>query len=250
VRSRGNRGALWLCVLLLATAPLTATVAQAPATTSSPRALLTQADIDRAVTQLKADPNLGAPRTVRRLKRLNANEPRPEQSMPGWFKWIQQLFSIVASVGRAVLWAIGGILLVIFIVFVVRFVRQRRAAGTDQRFVAPTHVRDMDIRPESLPADIGAAALELWERGEHRAALALLYRGLLSRLAHVHAVPIRDSSTEGECVALAARHLHQERTSYVSRLVTVWQHAVYGGKDPDSQSVRTLCAGFAQALDA
>jgi hypothetical protein len=248
VRLRSSRSVPGLCALLLALAPLSSTFAQAPV--PAPGATLTERDIHYAVNQLKSDPNLGAPRTVRRLKRLNAQAARPQQQMPGWFRWIQSLFSVIASVGRAVFWAIGGILLVILIVFVVRFVQQRRAAGTDQKFVAPTHVRDMDIRPESLPADIGAAAQELWERGEHRAALALLYRGLLSRLAHVHAVPIRDSSTEGECVALAARHLHQERTSYVSRLVTVWQHAVYGGKDPDSQSVHALCTGFAQALDA
>ena len=80
-----------------------------------------------------------------------------------------------------------------------------RAPRGDDAFVAPTHVRDLDIRPESLPDDIGAAARALWDRGEHRAALALLYRGLLSRLAHVHRLPIRDSSTEGDCLALAAR---------------------------------------------
>ena len=55
--------------------------------------------------------------------------------------------------------------------------------------------------------DIGAAARVLWDRGDHRAALALLYRGMLSRLAHVHRIPIRDSSTEGDCLALAASHL-------------------------------------------
>ena len=59
----------------------------------------------------------------------------------------------------------------------------------------------------AFPPDIGAAARALWDRGEHRAALALLYRGMLSRLAHVHRVPIRDSSTEGDCLALAASHL-------------------------------------------
>ena len=55
----------------------------------------------------------------------------------------------------------------------------------------------------------GCAAL--WDRGDHRAALALLYRGLLSRLVHVHRVPIRDSSTEGDCLALAARCLTPRR---------------------------------------
>jgi hypothetical protein len=113
----------------------------------------------------------------------------------------------------------------------------------------PTHVRDLDIRPESLPVDIGAAARTLWSRGEHRAALALLYRGLLSRLAHVHQVPVKDSSTEGDCLALAVTHLTIDRSEYTSRLIRVWQRAVYGGVNAETSAVYALCDGFAPALD-
>jgi hypothetical protein len=110
-------------------------------------------------------------------------------------------------------------------------------------------VQDLDIRPGSLPDDIGSAAFALWNRGEVRAALALLYRGMLSRLAHAHGIPIRHSTTEGECLALAASHLRDDRTAYVSRVVSVWQCAVYGGNDPASDEVLGLCQGFGAALD-
>ena len=116
-------------------------------------------------------------------------------------------------------------------------------------FVAPTHVQDLDIRPESLPPDIGAAARELWDRGEQRAALALLYRGLLSRLAHVYEVPIRDSSTEGDCLTLAARRLDGVRIAYITQLVRTWQRAIYGGMAIETSVVHELCAGFAANLD-
>jgi hypothetical protein len=72
----------------------------------------------------------------------------------------------------------------------------------------------------------------------------LLYRGLLSRLAHVHAVPIRDSSTEGDCLALAATHLPAARAAYVERLIRVWQRAVYGNIDPTSEEFNSLSTGF------
>ena len=118
------------------------------------------------------------------------------------------------------------------------------------RITAPSFVRDLDIRPESLPADIGAAARQLWDSGEHRPALALLYRGLLSRLVHVHMVPIKDSSTEGDCLALANRHLKdEERKVYVASLVRLWQRAVDGGEDDPTESVHALCDGFARSLD-
>jgi hypothetical protein len=119
----------------------------------------------------------------------------------------------------------------------------------NRRFVAPTHVQDLDIRPESLPPDIGAAARDLWDRGEQRAALALLYRGMLSRLAHVHEVPIRDSSTEGDCLALAARTLDASRVAYATQLVRTWQRAIYGGLTIETAEVWDLCAEFAAHLD-
>src|SRR5262249_10543529 len=118
-----------------------------------------------------------------------------------------------------------------------------------RNLAAPTHVRDLDIRPESLPDDVGAASRALWDRGEHRPALALLYRGCLSRLAHVHEVPIRDSTTEGECVVLAAGHLSPGAAAYVAQLVRIWQRAVYRGEEPSAEVMYSLCDGFGGALD-
>ena len=143
------------------------------------------------------------------------------------------------------MWVAVGLLVAVLVVWVVRFARgfdSRAAAfGMPQ---APTHVRDLDIRPESLPDDIGKSALDEWERGEHRAALSLLYRGLLSRLVHKFSVPILHSSTEGECRDLALRLLPVECQTYVATLIGTWQRAVYGGTDPQAESVRRLCAEF------
>ena len=147
------------------------------------------------------------------------------------------------------IWCTAAVLAALLVTYVVRLVRRFEAPRPDNAFVAPTHVGDLDIRPERLPADIGAAARALWDRGEHRGALALLYRGLLSRLAHVHGVPIRDSSTEGECLSLAATHLTDRRREYTSHVVRVWQRAVYGREDIPAGSVYVLCDEFAAALD-
>jgi hypothetical protein len=165
-------------------------------------------------------------------------------------EWLTGLFSWLASAGRLLLWVAGGLLVIVLIAYLTRFLSSRDSQLRRDRHVAPTHVGDLDIRPESLPDDIGAAAWTLWERGEQRAALSLLYRGLLSRLAHAHAVPIRDSSTEGECLALAQRHLSEQRSRYAAQLIRVWQRAVYGGLDPDAPTVRELCDHFSAALDA
>ncbi len=139
----------------------------------------------------------------------------------------------------------------LLLVFLWRLFRAITLPERARKFEAPSFVRDLDIRPESLPADIGAAARSLWDSGEHRSALALLYRGLLSRLVHVHHVPIRDSSTEGDCMTLANRHLvAEDQKIYVTSLVRVWQRAVYGGENIPTESVHALSDEFSRALDS
>jgi hypothetical protein len=208
-----------------------------------------QADIDRALANVKADPNLATLRKVAMLRWKTPAQPTPARS--GWLKWIVGLFRWLDQTSRLLIWVVAALILALLVVSLGRLLRARDcyvAPGYDT-FVAPSHVSDLDIRPESLPADIGAASRTLWDRGDHRAALALLYRGMLSRLVHVHSVPIRDSSTEGDCLALTEALLAGERAGYTSRLVRVWQRTVYGGEDIQTATVHDLCDGFSLMLD-
>jgi hypothetical protein len=209
----------------------------------------TQAEIDKAVAVTKSDPNLATEKKARRLVWDSNGKPRERNNSPGWMRWLGDLFSWIAQGSGFLVWILLAGLAALLVIFIVRIVMQGRMPERNRRFVAPTHVQDLDIRPESLPPDIGAAARELWDRGEQRAALALLYRGMLSRLAHVHEVPIRDSSTEGDCLALAARTLDAARVAYATQLVRTWQRAIYGGLTIDTAQVWELCAKFAAHLD-
>jgi Domain of unknown function (DUF4129) len=238
-QTRTGAGAV-LALLILLTA-ITTTAAEAPQPTRE--------QVASAIEKLKADPNLGVDKKTRKLVRNSTAETNTPQTSPGWLHWIADAFGWLASTARALVWVAGILLVGILALYIKRFVESRGERSVQLRFSMPTHVRDLDIRPESLPDDVGGAALELWEHGEHRAALALLYRGLLSRLAHVHAVPIRDSSTEGDCLALAATHLPSARVAYVERLIRVWQRAVYGSVEPTAEEFHFLGTGFATAVD-
>jgi len=242
-----TRARIAACILLLMSlAPMPAIAAQpgaSPPATASPD----EATIARALARVKADPNLTPSRSIKTLKwRTSARQP---SGAPAWLDWLKGLFGWFDQGARLVVWCAAVLLAGVLGAYIYRVVRARVARPAEDAFIAPTHVQDLDIRPESLPADIGAAARRLWDRGEHRAALALLYRGLLSRLAHAHRVPIRDSSTEGDCLALAATHLDIARQQYVSGLVRVWQRSVYGHESAETTLVHTLCEGFAPALD-
>jgi Domain of unknown function (DUF4129) len=205
-------------------------------------------EIARALITVKADPNLATERTIKTLRWKDSNKKK-DSSMPGWLAWIAGFFGWLDRSARVLVWIVVIGLLGYLLTYALRLARKYSAPERAERFVPPTHVRDLDIRPETLPDDIGAAARALWDRGDHRPALALLYRGLLSRLAHVHGVPIRDSSTEGDCFALASSHLTEGRREYVSNLLRVWQRAVYGKEDVAPATVYGLCENFAPALD-
>jgi hypothetical protein len=206
-------------------------------------------EISRALETVKTDPNLATVRTIRILRWRGSSTPRQRGTF-AWLAWIVGLFRWFDQSARVLVWAVVVMLGGLLVAYVVRILGDRgvRTPG-EKSFVAPSRVHDLDIRPESLPDDIGAAARRLWDRSERRAALALLYRGMLSRFAHVHQIPIRDSSTERDCLALAAGHLSTARADYVSGLVREWQRVVYGSEDIQTPTVYGLCDGFAPALD-
>jgi Domain of unknown function (DUF4129) len=209
----------------------------------------TDAEIAQALARVKADPNLATERTIKMLRWKRSQDAKQDTRWPAWVNWLLGLFKWVDQSARVLVWITVIGLAAMLGVYLVRLAGANRPISVSDPFVAPTHVRDLDIRPETLPAEIGAAARALWDRGDHRAALALLYRGLLSRLVHVHRVPIRDSSTEGDCLLMAATHLTQRKREYTDLLVRVWQRFVYGGQDVDASTVYALCHDFASALD-
>lgn len=245
--ARGLFAALALSATLALSAPDPATtlpVAEGKNPTSE--------QVKAALDQVKADPNLSAVRKMHTLKWVDESEKKKRRNMkiPAWLSWFGGLFSWLSQSSRALVWILAAILVGLLVIYIARLMRGRDLGTRAERFVAPSHVRDLDIRPESLPEDIGRSARALWDRDEHRAALALLYRGLLSRLVHVYNVPIRDSSTEGDCLRLAVPHLNETRMNYASRLVRVWQRAVYGGEQVDTAAVYALCDEFSTAMDA
>ena len=215
----------------------------------------TRADVREALDRVAKDPNLATERTVRTLHWTDKEEP--PRDVPGWLqtfyavaRFVRGIFGWFAESARVFVWVAAVILAALLAVFLLRLARSIRGVQQQQkRFVAPSHVRDLDIRPESLPDDVGAAAAALWDRGEHRAALALLYRALLSRLVHAYSVPIQVSSTEGDCLALAVPRLPGTASGYTVRLISVWQNAVYGGAHPAEVTVQALCAEFAAVFD-
>jgi hypothetical protein len=231
---------LLLCALLIAAAPTARSAA-------SEAQVATDAEVARAVAEISADPAMGADHKIHTFQFAQTNAPSPSRSP---LRWLMNALRWLASASRLIFWVLVATLAAILAVMLLRVLRAPRRREEWPTGAAPTtHVGSIDIRPESLPADIGAKALSLWEAGEHRAALSLLYRGALSRLVHRHAVPIRDSSTEAECLALATARLGHERADFVATLINCWVSAVYAERMPASSAIRSLCSRFGMLLD-
>lgn len=200
--------------------------------------------VQAAMAEIARDPDLGG-KTKEKTLRFKRTDREPERAEPsrgdGWERFMENLAKFL----RYALWIAGAVLLAIVLVRLHRWWRERDTQAA-LRAAVPSHVQSLDIRPESLPRAVGEAAAALWLRGEHRAALSLLYRGALSRLIHVHRVPIRSASTEGECLALARDRIDGPLGELLRRLVGTWQLAVYGARLPGEPQVLALCRDFDQ----
>ena len=216
------------------------------AAAAPPRAALSVAAVEAAASAVRADDDLGGLRKQRTWRFRDRNAPsEPPTPAP---QWLRELARWLAESGRWLIWLLIAAAAVALLVTARRWLLVQGAAIGARGAPLPSHVRELDIRPESLPADIGAAVRALWLAGERRAALSLLYRGALSRLVHSYAVPIGDASTEGDCVQLARAALPAPRSEFVSALVQAWQLAVYGDRPLASEHVLRLCADFDRLL--
>lgn len=233
-RSRPER---WLAAAVAA-----AWLAAVPAA----KAELTREQVDARARTLRDLPGLNATKVERSL-RLKLDDETPERpkehEMPSWLRWLTDFVDWLNESGRFLVW-FGLALAVALLVLRLRGVLRGQAAPAEALHL-PTHVRELDIRPESLPEDIGAAALALWRQRQARAAMSLLYRGALSVLVHRHAVPIRASSTEGDCLRLARPQLGGDVLAYLEGLVGAWRQTVYADRPPADTEAERLCTGFA-----
>jgi len=209
-------------------------------------ALPTRADIDAAVTRLRRDPNLPGERKIKSLRWVTSKSPTAPAESPAW---IVGLFDYLGQAASLLFWVAGALGAGIAAIWIYRVVKARSPRPDGLVAGSTSRVRDLDITPESLPQDIGAAALALLEAGRAREALSLLYRGALSRAVHRFGVAIGESYTEGEALKAVSARLDPPRTQYFSDLVRQWQRAVYAGEEAAAGSVAGLCRGFAPALD-
>jgi Domain of unknown function (DUF4129) len=220
-----------------------------PASSSAQTSLvLSREEIRAAAAKLKTDPNLGGEKKIRTLRWSQTKADAPlKVNAPA--AWLSGLFEFLGQSASALLWVTGVIAAAIAVVWVIRTLGSRSTAVKEHFWPSVSRVAELDIRPDSLPEDVGAAALALLEAGRTREALSLLYRGALSRAVHRFGVTIGESYTEGEALEAVRARLDAPQAHYFSSLIDVWQRAVYAGETVQREPIVQLCRSFLPTLD-
>ena len=176
---------------------------------------------------------------------------------PQWLKSLLQLFEgqhfrALANLIEIALWGIVigavGLLIWRYRDWVQAFVSRRPPLGVKAVRPLPQQAFGLDLKPESLPADIAARAESLWQ-SHPREALGLLYRALLSRLSHDFNVVLEAADTEGQVLQRIERLEQPALLAYSKNLTGHWQGMAYGHRLPPEQVRQELCDGWRMLFD-
>ena len=181
--------------------------------------------------------NLQQEEKVMRWRLIDDNQLPEEQSNPAWFGTLATLFAIVIEYALWIAIAIGIIALYLYrrhwLPLLVREPEETEVLRPDILF-------GMDLRKDSLPDDIVSAANKLWQAGNVRGALSLLYRCALAQLINHEALPLEHSHTEGDILKLSQPVLPEIRHTYLQQLTQSWVKVAYAHEFPADEKMTYL----------
>ncbi|MBI1753154.1 MAG: DUF4129 domain-containing protein [Acidobacteria bacterium] len=199
------------------------------------------------VRTLRYEPTGREPKWLRSFLDFVFGKKEPAKpTAPRNLDFLKALFDLLAVVGKVLL---VGSLLAFLLWLVYRFRHRLGLPGVKaQPWEAPEAIAGLDIRPESLPPDVPAAARLLFAHGEARAALALLYRAALAELVHRRGLEIPASATEGDCLRAAGERLEADPAATFRALTASWLRLAYKDERPTAEAFEHLCAAWPAAF--
>jgi hypothetical protein len=222
-----------------------------PAPSTTPAALVgaqsRPADprFQRAVERAYTDPLLARTEEVTHWQLRHDFERKPgEQEIPGWLKAVG---AALAWIGGHILWLLAGLLLAFLLWRLPRWLpwvqgRLRTPAEL------PPIVAETLATPAPLPADVASAASALWQAGQRREALALVYRASVLRLSARLDLPFPPGATEADCLRRSRRLEDADARASFQAVLLAWQRAAYAHQFPDRGAFDALLAEWSRCF--
>lgn len=198
----------------------------------------------KAAVEVFADPVFGKDEVRSHYQWRWPSKPKPEderkpETAPSWLK---ALLQFVSSVWQYIVWLLLGALATWLIV---QIAKQWQGRERDPEAPAPpAALFGLAITPESLPADVTAAALAALAAGHPREALSLVYRASLSRLVHDHGMRVAAGDTEAIVMEHGETLLARSASDYFADLVGHWSLVAYAKRLPPQDELESLCRDF------
>jgi len=192
----------------------------------------------REVLDLLKDPQFQEYETRTLIEPLE-KRPQPESKEENGD--LGSFMHIVAQILRVLVWVLAGAALLYAAYWILRRLDWIRPPPRAQ-WTPPSTLFGLDVRPESLPEDVAAAAAQLARSGNLIGALSLLYRGALVALLHRDQIELLSGDTEADCLLKTRGRLAAPSYAYFSGLLSVWQSAAYAHRMPPQREVEQLAS--------
>lgn len=182
-------------------------------------------------------------------------------------QWVISLVEFIESIypdwdidaTEVMAWLLRAVIITALLLFVLYIaVRYRQTIADWMRDNAPPPqdaeappdiLFGLAVKRDSLPSDVPAEVRALWQRGERRPAVALLYRATLSVLIHKYDFRFTEDLTENECARLVQSRGEPALSAYFSDLSNSWQALAYGHREPGDVWLSDACEQWRKVFD-
>jgi hypothetical protein len=155
---------------------------------------------------------------------------------------------LFAALFETLVWVLLAVAVIVLIAFALRRISPQARSRPAER-EPPEVLFGLDVRRESLPDDVIAAARGRWAEGDAIGALSLLYRAALVYLVSARGLEVSASATEGECTKLARRAVEAPLSEAFDSLTNAWLYCAYGERPPEADAFAELCESWRPHLE-
>lgn len=196
------------------------------------------------VDEVLASDDFGVEETTRYPKFLECilfqeNCDESELDIDQDLDWLGSFGRLLGGLTELLLWVLA-IGLAVWLVYLSRF-WDRGALPRSASRLPDYEVMGFRLDEQSLPDDVVAAANVLWTEHRPREAIALLYRGALTRLIQSFGCEFSRGDTETDCLVEVGSQTPERVSVCFKQLTRSWTRLAYGHKPIDVDSFQTLC---------